>query len=372
MDYHLHCEQQNFAKIYPGKTMGIKSKLVVRGSIIIGFQMILMSTLACAGLLALPPDIAPHGSVDIDDDIIKMVDENGGWVPIAGKSTFELIGELEDRTPWTVTGQATEINELTQITDSLQVGDNVRVRGAILEDGAWLAYSIEPAAEQTKPAIILIGRITSLAPWVVDQVELQITSETEFKGDIRRGMLMRVEHLLLPDGTWGVMNIAPLGDFTEAEDCVTAIAKVGRVNRPEVQFLGWPLIGLHEDVVVEVITGGEDNNDIKQDEDETVDDDQDKDGDENETDNDHDQDDHGKLRPNQDVLLLLCPSGDDQISIEQIIILNALPDEKESSAEREKVSVCHWPDKDGGRTLSISSSAVAAHLAHGDKPGDCD
>jgi hypothetical protein len=35
------------------------------------------------------------------------------------------------------------------------------------------------------------------------------------------------------------------------------------------------------------------------------------------------------------------------------------------------VLICHKPDKKGGHTLSVSSSAVPAHLGHGDKLGAC-
>ena len=82
----------------------------------------------------------------------------------------------------------------------------------------------------------------------------------------------------------------------------------------------------------------------------------------------------GTLSSNQTVLLLVCPSGEGQIVIMQIIIIGDIDDDgtpDEGGEGGQKVLVCHKPDKKGGHTLSISQSAVPAHLGHGDKLGPC-
>jgi hypothetical protein len=73
------------------------------------------------------------------------------------------------------------------------------------------------------------------------------------------------------------------------------------------------------------------------------------------------------------VLVVVCSSDDGQIRITHIIIINIGEGEVPSDGEGdgEKVLVCHKPDKKGGHTLSISASAVSAHLGHGDKMGPC-
>jgi len=72
------------------------------------------------------------------------------------------------------------------------------------------------------------------------------------------------------------------------------------------------------------------------------------------------------------VLVILCPSDDDQIVITQIIIIVVnLPEEGGNEpGEGEKVLVCHKPNKNA-HTLSLPPSAVPAHLAHGDTLGPC-
>lgn len=312
--------------------MNTNNKLVVRWPLFMGYLGIVMFMMACAGI-----GVASSGDVllRLADGSVEVQDDNGDWAPVAGESTFEMVGELESNDPWTVAGTTFETRESTQIDEGLETGDLVRVRGVILEDDLWVAYSIELAEEQTSPTIILIGQVTSIEPWVVNGITLNVTSDTVITGDIAPGMIVRVEILLLEDGTWEVLSIAPLGNVSEAPDCATVIATVVSVNGNEIQFLGWPVvITLGEDVKIE-----------------------------------SDEGDEGTLSENQVVLVVVCPSEDGQIVIVQIIILNT--GDVPVGGEGEKVLICHKPDKKGGHTLSISSSAVPAHLAHGDTLGAC-
>ena len=318
--------------------MGTNNKSAFRWLLIVGYLGIITSMLACMAIGIGSTDLEA-GTIQVDNGVVEVVDENGDLVPVAGTSTFELVGALEGMDPWVIAGTTVETNETTQIEEGLQIGDLVRVRGTILEDGTWLAYSIELAEEQTDPIIILIGTVDSVDPWVVNGITLNVTADTIINGDITVGMLVRVEILLLEDGTWEVISITPLGDVTETEGCISVVATVISVSDNEIQFLGWPSMPLGSDVTIE--------------------------------------DDEGQegviLIPDQDVLVVLCPSEDGQIVIVQIIIIVVTPpDEGEAPGGGEKVLVCHKPNnKKGGHTISISSSAVPAHLAHVDTLGPC-
>jgi uncharacterized protein DUF5666 len=320
--------------------MNKKNKLVVRWQLIVGYLGILAMMLACMniGVGAGSGTSTPNSDevlIHLEDGVVKVQDDNGDWTPVAGDSAFDVTAPLESTDPWKVAGMTLETNESTQIEEGLQVGDLVRVRGVILEDGTWLANSIERAQEQVDPIIILIGRVDSVDPWVVNGIQLNVTADTEIQGTITPGMFVRVEILLSPDGTWEVLSIAPLGEIEENPDCGTVVATVVSVEGNVIQFAGWPVITLGEDIQIE---GGE-----------------------------------GTLSPNQVVLVVICPSGEGQIVIIQIIILNiggdGTPDEGGEGGD--KVLICHKPNKKGGHTISVSSSAVPAHLAHGDKLGPC-
>jgi hypothetical protein len=304
--------------------------------------------LACSAIGVGSSNVA-QGILQLDDGIIKVANEDGDLEPLAADSTFELVGTLESTDPWKVSGRALQRNEATQIAEGLDVGDVVRVRGAVLEDDAWLAYSIGPADEQTtgNQTITMIGKVTSVDPWVVNGITLNVTDDTVINGEITTGMLAKVEILLLEDGTWEVISIAPAGDLIPTDGCVNVVATVESANGDQVKFLGWPT----------TVTAG--NNPST---------DNDNDNDANE--NDGDGVDFTTLQPGQQVLAVVCVSEDGQLVITQITVLGD-NDDNDTSGNGEKVLVCHKPDKKGGHTLSIASAAVPAHMAHGDKMGAC-
>lgn len=322
--------------------------------------------LACSVLTG--AQLNDEGTLQLEDGVIEVQNEAGDWVPVAGSATFELVGELESLDPWTVAGTTFETNELTQIEEGLQIGDLVRVQGTILEDGTWVAYSIEREEEQTDPIIVMIGVVDSVDPWVVNGIELNVTGETDIQGEISPGMIVRVEILLLPDGNWEVLSIAPLGESTETSGCATVIATVVSVSGDEIQFLGWPTT-----VILQLDTQNEGNNNDSGSEGNLADD-AGADDNLNANENANGGDENGGvISAGQTVMAVVCISEDGTFVIVQVTILNIDGDDGngDTSTGGEKVLVCHKPDKKGGHTLSISSSAVPAHLGHGDTLGPC-
>jgi hypothetical protein len=324
--------------------MNNEKKTTIRWSWTAGTLGMILILLACTtGGVATPVTQAPptsteQSSLRLSGDTIEMQDENGAWSPVAGESTFELVGQLESTDPWMVTGNTFATRESTQIEEGLQAGDQVRVKGVILEDATWLAHSIEraEAEEQPSPTITLIGKVTSLDPWMVNGITLNVTSDTLISEGITPDMIVRVEILLMEDGTWEVISITPLGDFTDVPGCATVRTTVVAVKGSEIQLAGWPAITLGDDVKIE-------NDDGSQ----------------------------GTLDVNQPVLIVVCASQDGQIMITHILILNPVEGDPPADGGEEKVLICHKPDKKGGHTLSVSASAVQAHLGHGDKLGPC-
>jgi hypothetical protein len=189
---------------------------------------------------------------------------------------------------------------------------------------------------QSSPTIIMIGTVTSIDPWVVNGITLNVTSDTLISEGIEPDMIVRVEILLLEDGTWEVLSIVSLGDFTDVPGCATVMATVVSVNGNQIQLVGWPVITLDESVLIEDDRGGE-----------------------------------VALERDQAVLVVVCSSEDGQIRITHIIILNLEDEEVPAGGGEEKVLICHKPDKKGGHTLSVAAPAVPAHLGHGDKLGAC-
>ena len=303
--------------------------------------IIIMAACAAVGTATQTTD---DGSIQVDDGTIEVQNENGDWEPIAGESAFELVGELESTDPWIVAGTTLETNESTQIEEGLESGNLVRVLGTVLENDTWLAYSIQLAEEQTDPIIVLIGVVDSVDPWSVNGISLNVTDETDIQGDITVGTIVRVELLLLEDGTREVLSITPLGESTDMAGCVTVVATIVSVDGNEIQLLGWP-----STVTLNLDQGngqGEDE------------------------DNEN-TDVEINLEAGQVVQAVICISEDGQLIIVQIVLLDNDEVANNGAGNGEKVLICHKPDKKGGHTLSVASPAVPAHLAHGDKMGAC-
>jgi hypothetical protein len=349
--------------LYMEAVMKITNRSTWRLLMITGYGAIVLSMLACVALGG--GVVLQEGSLRLDDGIVQVKDTNGDWVPVAGEATFDLAGKLENTDPWTVSGRALVTNESTQIEEGLQVDDFVRVRGTVLQDDTWVAYSIERVEELADPTVVLIGVVDSIDPWVVNGITLNVTDETDIQGAIRTGMVVRVQILLLSDGTWEVLSIAPLGETTETSGCVTVIATVVSVNGNQIQFLGWPSTVIFSPGSQ---IGNDNNND---------------DNNENDNGNENDnQNANGNDNENGDVDVpvdvgdtvsaVICATDDGQLIIVQIVIIDEDEEgEAPSEPQGEKVLVCHKPDKKGGHTLSLPQSAVPAHLGHGDTLGAC-
>jgi hypothetical protein len=337
--------------------MDTNNAMVRRRLLIGGYLGVVLLMLACMGI-GVAPSSAEDGALNVEEGVVEVQEEDGGWEAVAGEATFELVGELEDMDPWVVAGVTLQTNDSTQIAEGLQVGDVVRVRGAILEDETWLAYSIEPAGEPIDPIIVLIGKVDSMDPWVVSGITLNVTDSTEIRGTVTVGMIVRVEILLLSDGTWETLSITPLGDFAEVEECATVIATIVAVNGNEIQFLGWPLTVILD---VDVQSGNGNGNDNDNDN-----------GNENDNnENDADNDKEIVLTAGQVVLAVVCVSDDGRIVIVRIFILTPEEDNDTGAPPgTEKILICHRPPK-RPHTLSVPAPAVPAHLGHGDTLGPC-
>lgn len=343
--------------------MNIQDKPVLRWFLLLGCLGMIIAVTACAGL-----GIGANSdeTLRLKDRVVEIRNEGGEWIPVAGGSTFELVGELESADPWIVAGRTLETNEVTQIEENLQVGNIVRAKGAILEGDTWVAYSIGLAEDQSDSSIILIGIVDSVDPWVVNGITLNVTDNTIITGEITAGMIVRVDILLLADGTWEVVSIAPLGDSTETPGCVTVIATVLSVDGDQIQFLGWhATVTLGGDTQAE---NDEENNSNEEESDQGED--EDESGDEDNGNKENEEGERETIHPGDVVRAVVCVSEDGQIVIVQITILNTDESGGDTPGNGEKVLVCHNVSKNP-HTINISVNALPAHLAHGDTLGPC-
>ena len=245
---------------------------------------------------------------------------------------FTLTGKVESKDPWKVAGISFETNAETAIPSSLILGDLVRVEGVIDENGVWIATKIEWIDEEGNSRMVLIGTVITINPWVVNGITLTIAPDAVIDAKITVGMLVRVELILQSDGTWQVVKIETISNLVWSPGCMDVIATVVSVNGNQLQLLNWPVVTIEDGVKIE-----------------------------------------GTLVPTSVIRMRVCFDQDMVIKVTAIVIIQQVTVEPPPVGEEGgKVNVCHKPNgKKGGHTLSISRSALPAHLAHGDYEGAC-
>jgi hypothetical protein len=275
--------------------------------------------------------------------------EDGTWLASAiervedEEPTFEFTGVIESMDPWVVAGISFETREWTEIEPGLEVGDLVRVRGRIMEDGTWVAFEIERLDEETALHIVLVGTVTSIEPWVVSGIPLVVDDDTVIVGEIEVGMLVRVEIVILPDGTWRVVEIRPLRGFGWGLGCLVFSGVVVSVDGDGIQLANWPLLILDDEVEVS-----------------------------------------GEIEPGSVVIFQVCFIDGIGLRVTYIIVIYTpvpvivpppwpppWPPPPPPPGEGGKVTICHNASGKNPHTIEVSRSALQSHLDHGDTLGPC-
>ncbi len=87
---------------------------ILRWGLTMGYLGIITSMLACMAI-GLGTSNVDSGTLQIDNGSVEVKGLNGEWRPVAGASTFELVGALKSMNPWVVAGTTLETNETTTI-----------------------------------------------------------------------------------------------------------------------------------------------------------------------------------------------------------------------------------------------------------------
>jgi len=146
--------------------------------------------------------VLPGGTL-LAEQIFRLDGPNG--FPFQFSGIVQQLGT----NPWQISGQVISVDRQTQIDEGIEVGDVVRVRGRILLDGTWLAESIRQVP-QTIPEFTLTGLVRSIDPWNVAGVPLETRDWTVIEPGIAVGDLVRVQGIILNDGTWVAVRIESL------------------------------------------------------------------------------------------------------------------------------------------------------------------
>jgi hypothetical protein len=359
------------------------------------------------------------GETAVDPDI-----ELGDWVQVIGVvledgsllaqqiqkqtvdgSPFEFTGVVQTigDESWSISGIDVTVNDDTEIKDNPAVGDVVKVEGHISPNGVWLAREIKAVDDDDDDDAAkfeFTGLVETIDPWVVAGIAVATDEWTEIDTAVELGSLVKVEGVILADGTWLASEVKLLDDADDetilrftgvvestnpwvvsgitlvatddsqiaagvvegslvqvvarlADDgsweivwirpllppttgCFTVNTRVTTVNGTQITLVNWPTIVLDDDVSVD-----------------------------------------GSLVPNSTVAINICLGDDGTVIVINIIVIQVViditpdPDDNGNDdgdqAGGNRVTICHK----GRNTLTISESGLNGHLGHGDTLGPC-
>jgi len=98
--------------------MSTNIKSILRWPLITAYVGILSLMLACMAI-GIGSTRVDQGILQLDDGIVKVQDQNGDLAPVAGTSSFDMVGPVESMDPWMVAGKTLKTNESTQIVQDV-------------------------------------------------------------------------------------------------------------------------------------------------------------------------------------------------------------------------------------------------------------
>jgi hypothetical protein len=286
-----------------------------------------------------------EGDIEVGDvvQVTGIILPDGAWLAqaierVAEEADFEFTGTVNSIVPWVVAGIGFEVDEFTVIAERIEVNSLVQVQGQILADGTWLASSITLLDEEGEITVTFRGRVASIDPWIVRGILLATDDNTQIEAGIVRGDIVWVTAVILRDGTFLAKTIQLIEDDTFPIGCFTIASTVIGISGNVVTLEGLPAITLDDHITIE-----------------------------------------GDLRPNTIIIITLCIGQDGTVTIITIIVIYHIPppppapppgggnDDDDGNGGGGKVTICHK----GRNTLTVSQSALGAHLGHGDTIGSC-
>jgi len=190
-----------------------------------------------------------EAGIEVGDLVVVkgQILENGTWLATsiepAETETFDFVGVVISQEPWVIGGILIETDEHTQVDDEVEIGNRARVRGRVLPDGTWLADSIEQVDEGRRHHVQFTARVESINPWVVGHVSVTVDSQTQIIGDIQVGDWATVKGNLQPDGTVLAKKITLV---QRALGCVTISTVVKSVDASQLVLFDGQTVSLSD------------------------------------------------------------------------------------------------------------------------------
>lgn len=129
----------------------------------------------------------------------------------APDSHFSFTGTVDSmgNDEWTIGGRTVQVDEKTEINKNIQVGNLVKVKGSVLEDGILLATDISLIEENEQGLPFeFVGVIDDMGEteWTISGITVTIDDHTQIETGLLAGYVVHVYGRIL-DGTWLAKSI---------------------------------------------------------------------------------------------------------------------------------------------------------------------
>jgi hypothetical protein len=218
--------------VVSGQKLMINSHSIVNGSIVVGNTVKVSATVTSDGAVTADKIEPATGSTSISAmaNSLATVDPLATATPgFSDDKEKEFSGVVETISPnsWQISGQVFIVNGQTEIKGNILVGDKVKVQFLNNSDGTFTATEIElmdndqgDASEQDSSNqgdhedLKLTGKVEAIAPdaWTVNGQLFTVNAETEIKGSILLGDVVKVQYVVNTDGTFTATEIQLAGD----------------------------------------------------------------------------------------------------------------------------------------------------------------
>jgi hypothetical protein len=161
-----------------------------------------------------------------------MVSADGIWVAESierldteHSTSFAFYGPVISLDPWNVGGVSLVVDDNTIIKGDITLGEMVKVKGAILEDGSWLATEIKHTGLHLGQGCFMFTNVVQSATGdqivLVDGQTIQRTSDLEVTGDLKEGSLVRYQFCVDKDGVGKIGRITLVSQLEEFAPATT-------------------------------------------------------------------------------------------------------------------------------------------------------